>query len=170
MRCTGISPGISARRRRCCSWTSPITTSRRVAGELGRSVVFACSTSPPRSHRQPPAAVCGLPDLGVIRGEKSHGRRVGHGGGGARGGGASSSLRLFDASDNAFDGAPPPVPQLAPSLFIWDVSRNFTREAFETRRWRTFACYASGMRDVTGPIPDAARSRMLRASISRDAG
>ena len=113
-----------------------------------------------------PAAVCGLPDLEVLSVAKN---RMSGGlataAAALAAGGESSSLRLFDASDNAFDGAPPPVPHLAPSLFIWDVSRNSFRgrlpEDPTPANLRVLA--VSGMRDVTGPIPPTLlRSRTLR--------
>lgn len=72
-----------------------------------------------------PSSVCGLPALEVF--SLARNRLSGGLAGAAAALGSAgnrSTIRLFDASDNDFTGPPPPLPGDAPSLAIWDVSRN----------------------------------------------
>jgi hypothetical protein len=91
-----------------------------------------------------PHRLCGAPSLEVLSASKNR----------IRGGlercaaaldarGAASTMRLFDASENNFDGEPPAAPSRSGSLAIWDVSGNA----------------------LTGTIPNRAPPRSLRCVL-----
>ncbi|EEH53662.1 uncharacterized protein MICPUCDRAFT_35551 [Micromonas pusilla CCMP1545] len=104
-----------------------------------------------------PHRLCGAPSLEVLSASKNRIR-----GGLERCGaaldarGAASTMRLFDASENNFDGEPPAAPSRSGSLAIWDVSGNALTGTIPNRAPpRSLRVLSYARNKLTGAIPDA---------------
>lgn len=131
----------------------------RLSDDLGRmQALRMLNVSSNGLSGQLPLAVCALPALEVL--SVARNRLSGDLWGVAAtlgAGGNSSSIRLFDASDNAFTGPPPRVPGEAPALTIWDVSRNALAGTLpqEPPPLSLRIIAMAGNSGISGPIPSA---------------
>lgn len=121
-----------------------------------------------------PTGVCGLQNLEVLSVAKNRLSGDLLGPAAALGfAGRRSTLRLFDASENDFSGAPPAVPPDAPELLIWDVSKNSMRGSLpKSTPPESLRIFAASDNRLTGAVPAemfAPKLQLRRLDLSGNA-